>query len=187
MIWWTITHLIPLPTSTNFHPSKEENPRSSSKKGDVHVLGTFPIKSHKEEVMEPRLQQPVPSAALAGSIKPMEPSCRFYNRHFYILVHLLPPKTLQESCQRTNMINISSNESSSIQQNNPISTTLALTIIPPMASQTPPTQSIEILLLALRALMFSTLPSSPIEPHLYLTSLEDLPPRSTHPLPPLST
>ncbi|GJS12729.1 hypothetical protein Tco_0407201 [Tanacetum coccineum] len=86
-----------------------------------------------------------------------------------------PPRKLA----RTNVINISSNEPSSIQQNNPISTTLALTITPSMASQTPPTQSIEISPLAPIARVFSTPSSSPIEPHPYLTSMEDLPHRSS--------
>ncbi|GKG07338.1 hypothetical protein Tco_0330307, partial [Tanacetum coccineum] len=52
-----------------------------------------------------------------------------------------------------------------------------------MASQTPTTQSIEISPLPPRALVFSILPSSPIELHPYLTSLEDFPPRSSNPPP----
>ncbi|GJW79726.1 hypothetical protein Tco_0143701, partial [Tanacetum coccineum] len=38
--------------------------------------------------------------------------------------------------------------------------------------------------LAPRALVFSTPPSSPIKPHPYLTTLDDLPPRNSNPLPP---
>ncbi|GKD27745.1 hypothetical protein Tco_1233959 [Tanacetum coccineum] len=53
-----------------------------------------------------------------------------------------------------------------------------------MASQTSLTQSIEISPLAPRALVFSTPPSSTIETHPYLTSLEDLPPISSNPPPP---
>ncbi|GJU14899.1 hypothetical protein Tco_1142865 [Tanacetum coccineum] len=85
-----------------------------------------------------------------------------------------PPKKIP----RTNVIGLSSNESSPIQQNNPIpitlDTTLALTITPPMFSQITPTQPIETSPLAPRVLIFSTSPSSPIEPHPYLTSMEDL-------------
>ncbi|GJX54782.1 hypothetical protein Tco_0283151, partial [Tanacetum coccineum] len=94
-----------------------------------------------------------------------------------------PPRKLG----RTNVIGISSNESLPIQKNNPIpttlNTTLALSIKPPMISQTPTTQPIEILPLAPRALVFST----PIEPHTYLNSLDELPPRSSNPPPPPPT
>ncbi|GKF22504.1 hypothetical protein Tco_0074826 [Tanacetum coccineum] len=90
---------------------------------------------------------------------------------------------------RTNVIDISSNESSPLQENNPIpstlNTTLALSITPPNISQSPPNQPIEASSLAPRALMFSTPLSSPTEPHLYLNSLEELPPKSSNPpLPP---
>ncbi|GKC99698.1 hypothetical protein Tco_1169973 [Tanacetum coccineum] len=89
---------------------------------------------------------------------------------------------------RTNVINISSNESSPIQENNPITatlnTTLALSIIPPHISQLPPNQPIEVSLLAPIALVFSTLPSTPFNPYPNLNSLEYLPPRSTNPSPP---
>ncbi|GJU65188.1 hypothetical protein Tco_1247023 [Tanacetum coccineum] len=88
---------------------------------------------------------------------------------------------------RTNVIDISSNESSPIQQNNPIpttlDTTLALTITSPMFSQTPPTLPIEASPLAPRALVFSTPPNSLIEPHPFLPSMEDFPPRSINPPP----
>ncbi|GKD44974.1 hypothetical protein Tco_1269619 [Tanacetum coccineum] len=98
-----------------------------------------------------------------------------------------PPRKLD----RTNVIDISSNEYSPTQNKNLISTTLnttlALSITHPMISQTPLTQPIEVSPLALRALVFSTPPSSPIEPHPYLTSLEDLPPRSSNPPPPPPT
>ncbi|GJX42673.1 hypothetical protein Tco_0257663 [Tanacetum coccineum] len=94
-----------------------------------------------------------------------------------------PPRKLS----RTSVIDISSNKSSSIQNNfipTTLDTTLVLTITPPMLSQTPPTQPIEASPLAPRALVFSTPLSSPIEPHPYLTSMEDLPPRSSNPPPP---
>ncbi|GKA72467.1 hypothetical protein Tco_0778683 [Tanacetum coccineum] len=38
-----------------------------------------------------------------------------------------------------------------------------------------------------RALVFSTPPSSPLEPHPYLTTLDDLPPRNSNPPPPSLT
>ncbi|GKE08719.1 hypothetical protein Tco_1412270 [Tanacetum coccineum] len=53
-----------------------------------------------------------------------------------------------------------------------------------MLSQTPPTQQIEASPLDPLELVFSTPPSSPIEPHPYLNSMEDLPPRSSNPPPP---
>nr|GEU34322.1 hypothetical protein [Tanacetum cinerariifolium] len=53
-------------------------------------------------------------------------------------------------------------------------------------SQAIPTQGIDVSPLAPRVLVFSTLTSSPLEPHPYFTSLEDLPPRSSNP-PPLSS
>ncbi|GJW09212.1 hypothetical protein Tco_1575039 [Tanacetum coccineum] len=89
---------------------------------------------------------------------------------------------------RTNVINISSNESSPLQENNPITatlnTTLALSITPPHNSQLPPNQPIEVSLLAPIALVFSTPPSTPFKPHPNLNSLEYLLPRSTNPPPP---
>ncbi|GKA82274.1 hypothetical protein Tco_0789022 [Tanacetum coccineum] len=98
-----------------------------------------------------------------------------------------PPRTLA----RTNVIDISSNESSPTQINNPIpttlNTTLALSVTPPTNSQTPHSQTIEVSPLAPRALVFSTPASSPIEPYPYVTSLEHLPPRSTNPQPPSLT
>ncbi|GJR39729.1 hypothetical protein Tco_1215413 [Tanacetum coccineum] len=53
-----------------------------------------------------------------------------------------------------------------------------------MFSQTTPTQPIETSPLAPKALIFSTLPGLPIEPHPYLNSMEDFPCRSSNPLPP---
>ncbi|GKC61216.1 hypothetical protein Tco_1088814 [Tanacetum coccineum] len=92
-----------------------------------------------------------------------------------------PPRKLA----KTNIIDISSNESSPLQANNHISTTLtttlALSLTPPNASQTLPSQPIEASPLAPRSLLFSTPPSPP---HPYLNSLEDLPPRSLNPPPP---
>ncbi|GKC96769.1 hypothetical protein Tco_1162211 [Tanacetum coccineum] len=88
---------------------------------------------------------------------------------------------------RIDVIDISSNESSPI-QNNPlntnIDTTFALIIPSLITSQAIPTQGIDISPLAPRALVFSTPPSSPLERHPYLTSLEDLPPRSSNIPPP---
>ncbi|GJR00321.1 hypothetical protein Tco_0523305 [Tanacetum coccineum] len=89
---------------------------------------------------------------------------------------------------RANVIDISSNESSPLQEKNfittTITTTLALSLTPPNASQTFPSQPIEASPLAPRALVYYTLPSSPIKPHPYLNSLDDLPPRSLNPPPP---
>ncbi|GKF68831.1 hypothetical protein Tco_0198510 [Tanacetum coccineum] len=92
-----------------------------------------------------------------------------------------PPRKLA----RTNVIYISSNKSSPLQENNLISTTitttLSLSLTPPKASQTSPSQPIEASPLAPRTLLFSTPPSLP---HPYLNSLDDLPPRSANPPPP---
>ncbi|GJV12432.1 hypothetical protein Tco_1353973 [Tanacetum coccineum] len=51
-------------------------------------------------------------------------------------------------------------------------------------NQTISTQGTNVSPLAPRALVFSTPPSSPLEPHPYLTSLNDLPPRISNPPPP---
>ncbi|GKA13151.1 hypothetical protein Tco_0692797 [Tanacetum coccineum] len=87
---------------------------------------------------------------------------------------------------RTDFIDISSNELSPI-QNHPINTTLdttlALSIPPSTLCQTNPTQENIVSPLAPRALAFSTSPNSLIEPHPYLASLDDLPPRSSNPQP----
>nr|GEV61130.1 hypothetical protein [Tanacetum cinerariifolium] len=92
-----------------------------------------------------------------------------------------PPRKLA----RTNVIDISSNESSPLQENNltttTINTSLALSLTPPNASQTPPSEPIKVSTLAPRTLLFSTPPSSP---HPFLNSLDDLPPKSTNPPPP---
>nr|GEU90724.1 putative reverse transcriptase domain-containing protein [Tanacetum cinerariifolium] len=90
---------------------------------------------------------------------------------------------------RNNVIDISLNKSSPIQENRLIlttlNTTLALSITSPNISQTTPSQPIEVLPLAPKALGFLTPPSSLIEPHPYLNSLGELPPRSTNlPSPP---
>ncbi|GJR33234.1 hypothetical protein Tco_1109466 [Tanacetum coccineum] len=88
---------------------------------------------------------------------------------------------------RTDFIDLSSNESPPI-QNHPINTTLdttlALTIPPLTINQTISTQGTNVSPLAPRALVFSTPPSSLLEPHPYLTSLDDLPPRNSNPPPP---
>ncbi|GJY21019.1 hypothetical protein Tco_0393585 [Tanacetum coccineum] len=91
---------------------------------------------------------------------------------------------------RTEVIDISSNESSPIQTNlinTTLDTTLALTIPSPITSQAISTQGIDVSPLAPRALVYSTTTSSPLEPHPYLTSLENLPPRSSNPSPPSSS
>ncbi|GKC80505.1 hypothetical protein Tco_1131279 [Tanacetum coccineum] len=100
---------------------------------------------------------------------------------------------------RTNVIDISSNETSPIQNhstnhtqpihstNITLDTTLALSIPPPITNQTIPTQKIMVSPLVPRALVFSTSLSPPLEPLSYLTSVNDLPPRSFNPpLPSLS-
>ncbi|GJY30483.1 hypothetical protein Tco_0413978 [Tanacetum coccineum] len=97
-----------------------------------------------------------------------------------------PPRKMP----RTEVIDILSNESSPIQNNlinTTLDTTLALTIPLPITSQAIPTQGIDVSSLAPRALVFSTLTSSPLEPHPYLTYLEDLPPRSSNPPHPSSS
>nr|GEW42628.1 hypothetical protein [Tanacetum cinerariifolium] len=92
-----------------------------------------------------------------------------------------PPRKIA----RTNIIDISSNESSPLQKNNLITTiitiTLSLSLALPIASQTPPSQPIEASPLAPRELLFSTPPSSP---HPYLNSLDDLLPRNNNSPPP---
>ncbi|GJY37045.1 hypothetical protein Tco_0422423 [Tanacetum coccineum] len=97
-----------------------------------------------------------------------------------------PPRRIP----RTDVINISSNETSPIPQNNistTLDTTLALTIPSPMTIQTGITQGIDVSPLAPRALIFSSPLTLPFEPHPYLTSLEDIPPRSSNPPPPPSS
>ncbi|GKE42240.1 hypothetical protein Tco_1469524, partial [Tanacetum coccineum] len=87
---------------------------------------------------------------------------------------------------RTNVIVLSSNESSPTQNiplNTTLDTTLALTILPPIISQTILSQRTNVSPLVPRALVFSTPPSSPREPHPYLTYMNDLPPRNSNPLP----
>ncbi|GJU25014.1 hypothetical protein Tco_1163635 [Tanacetum coccineum] len=85
---------------------------------------------------------------------------------------------------RTNVIDISSNESSPLQEKNlttiTITTTLAISLTLPNTSQTPPSQPIEASPLAPRTLLFFTPPSSP---HPFLNSFDELPPRSTNPPP----
>nr|GEX80187.1 zinc finger, PMZ-type [Tanacetum cinerariifolium] len=96
---------------------------------------------------------------------------------------------------RTDYIDISSNKSSSIQNHSINTTTLPshkhhprynpCSHNPlPTISQTIPTQGIDVSSLAPRALVLSTPPSSPIEPHPYLTTLDDLSPRKSNPPPP---
>ncbi|GKA56104.1 hypothetical protein Tco_0755176 [Tanacetum coccineum] len=96
---------------------------------------------------------------------------------------------------RTDLIDLLLNESSPIQNhfinttqplypiNTTLDTTLSLTIPSPTTNQTILTQGTMVSLLAPRALVFSTPPSSPLEPHPYLSSLNDLPPRSSNPQP----
>nr|GEX70457.1 hypothetical protein [Tanacetum cinerariifolium] len=112
------------------------------------------------------------------------------------------PKILKEMA-RTDFIEISSNESSPIQNHltnasqplnitnttfitNPsttLDTTLALTTPPPTSIQTTLTLEPLMTSLAPRALTFSTPLSSPLEPHPYVSSLNEIPPRTTNPLP----
>ncbi|GJT04433.1 hypothetical protein Tco_0838895 [Tanacetum coccineum] len=137
---------------------------------------------------------PVPSAAKAGSVLKWNcPASSTPQLLFLFAFNMASSvfsstKNPSRKLARTSVIDISSNESSPIQQNNPIpitlNTTLALTITPPMFSQTTLTQPIETSPLAPRALILSTPPSLPIEPHPYLTSIEDLPPQSSNPPPP---
>ncbi|GKC82517.1 hypothetical protein Tco_1138234, partial [Tanacetum coccineum] len=100
---------------------------------------------------------------------------------------------------RTNFIDISSNDSPPIQNHfintsqppnsinttliTTLDTTLAITIPPPTSIQTIPTQEPMVSPLAPRALTFSTLPSLPLEPHPYFSSLNEIPPRSSNHLP----
>ncbi|GJW12973.1 hypothetical protein Tco_0017106 [Tanacetum coccineum] len=100
---------------------------------------------------------------------------------------LIPPlKNPPRKVPKTDFIDISSNESSSL-QNHPINTTLdttlALLIPPSTLGHTNPTQGNIVSPLAPRAIIFSTPPNSPIEPHPYLASLDDLPPRRSNPQP----
>ncbi|GKB27019.1 hypothetical protein Tco_0866420 [Tanacetum coccineum] len=62
-------------------------------------------------------------------------------------------------------------------------TSLALTFPPSTTIQTTLTQEPLTSPLAPRALTFSTPPTSPLEPHPYLSSLNDIPLRSSNPLP----
>nr|GEV21161.1 hypothetical protein [Tanacetum cinerariifolium]GEV23260.1 hypothetical protein [Tanacetum cinerariifolium] len=87
---------------------------------------------------------------------------------------------------RTNLIDLSSRESSPIQDhpiNTTLDTTLALLIPSSTLGQTNLTQGNIISPLAPKALVFSTSLNSPIEPHPYLASLDDLSPRSSNPQP----
>ncbi|GJZ08502.1 hypothetical protein Tco_0542785 [Tanacetum coccineum] len=88
---------------------------------------------------------------------------------------------------RTDFIDLSSNESSPIQNhptNTTLDTTLSLTIPSPTISQTNPTQGTNVSPLAPRPIVLSTPPGSPLKPHTYLNVLDDLPPRSSNPPPP---
>nr|GEY77191.1 hypothetical protein [Tanacetum cinerariifolium] len=94
-------------------------------------------------------------------------------------------KNLPRKQAKTTIIDISSNETSPIQENNLIpitlTTTLTLSLTPPNISQTPLTQPIETSPLAPRALLFTTPLNSP---HPYLNSLDELPPKGSNPPPP---
>ncbi|GJV24716.1 hypothetical protein Tco_1377411 [Tanacetum coccineum] len=93
-------------------------------------------------------------------------------------------KNLPRKVARTSIIDISSNESSPLQENNLIpttlTTTLALSLTPPNASQILSPQPNEPSPLAPRELIFTTPPTSP---HPFLNNPEDLPSRSTNPPP----
>ncbi|GJW76520.1 hypothetical protein Tco_0138202, partial [Tanacetum coccineum] len=92
-----------------------------------------------------------------------------------------PPKKVA----RTSNIDISPNESSSLQENNHITTTLtttlALSLTLPNASQILAPQPSKPSPLEPREFIFST---PPISPHPYLNSLEDLQTRCSNPPPP---
>ncbi|GJS69306.1 hypothetical protein Tco_0702147 [Tanacetum coccineum] len=81
-------------------------------------------------------------------------------------------------------INLSSNETSpnhsQLNPNTTIDTTLALIMPPPTSNQAPKVEPFATPL-APRALTFSTPPNTPIEPHPYLSSTNDAPPRTTNP------
>ncbi|GKF36089.1 hypothetical protein Tco_0112847 [Tanacetum coccineum] len=103
---------------------------------------------------------------------------------------------------QTDFIDISSNESPPIQNHltntsqplnttnttfftsptTTLDTTLSLIIPPTTSIQTTPTLEQLTSPLAPRALTFSTPPSSPLEPHPYLSSLNEIPPKSSNPL-----
>ncbi|GJR90699.1 hypothetical protein Tco_0214710 [Tanacetum coccineum] len=100
---------------------------------------------------------------------------------------------------RTDFIEISSNESLpnqnhltnasqhlNITNRNPsttLDTTLALTTPPPTSIQTTLTLEPVMTPVAPRALTFFTPPSSPLEPHPCISSLNEIPPRNTNPVP----
>ncbi|GJV85852.1 hypothetical protein Tco_1525750 [Tanacetum coccineum] len=94
-----------------------------------------------------------------------------------------PPRKLA----KIDYIDLTSNETSpQPSQLNPIvtiDTTLALTIPPLTSNQATPMVEPFTSPLAPRALIFSTPPNTPIEPHPYLSSTNDAPPRSTNPFP----
>ncbi|GJZ10478.1 hypothetical protein Tco_0545237 [Tanacetum coccineum] len=94
-----------------------------------------------------------------------------------------PPRKLA----KIDYIDLTSNETSpQPSQLNPIvtiDTTLALTIPPLTSNQATPMVEPFTSPLAPRALIFSTPPNTPIEPHPYLSSINDAPPRSTNPFP----
>ncbi|GKB54464.1 hypothetical protein Tco_0905217 [Tanacetum coccineum] len=115
---------------------------------------------------------------------------RQFNFPLELLAHILQTPLLGDCVKapRTDFIDLSSNESSSIQNipiNTTLDTTLALIIPPPTISQTIPSQETKVSTLVPRALIFSTPPSSSPEPHPYLTTLDDLPPRNSNPPSPL--
>nr|GEU55068.1 RNA-directed DNA polymerase, eukaryota [Tanacetum cinerariifolium] len=85
---------------------------------------------------------------------------------------------------RTDLINLSSRESSPIQDhpiNTTLDSTLALSIPPSTLELINPTHGNIVSPLAPRAIAFSTSPNSPTEPYPYLASLDDLPPKSSNP------
>ncbi|GJW81764.1 hypothetical protein Tco_0145739 [Tanacetum coccineum] len=94
-----------------------------------------------------------------------------------------PPRKLA----KIDYIDLTSNETSpQPSQLNPIvtiDTTLALTIPPLTSNQATPMVEPFTSPLAPRALIFSTPPNTPIEPHPYLSSTNNAPPRSTNPFP----
>ncbi|GJT37701.1 hypothetical protein Tco_0937566 [Tanacetum coccineum] len=94
-----------------------------------------------------------------------------------------PPRKLV----KIDYIDLSSNETSpqpsQLNPNTTIDTTLALTMPPLTSNQTNPVVEPLATPLAPRALIFSTPPNTPIEPHPFLSSTNDAPLRTTNPFP----
>nr|GEV30420.1 hypothetical protein [Tanacetum cinerariifolium] len=133
--------------------------------------------SHQEEEIDP----PVPSAAKLVPLGTKEPALSVLQIAFaYFGGKCQEPTTLISHPVKHHLSKITSQSLNPI--NTTIDTTLALTIPSPTTIQIILTQETIISPLTPKALAFTTLPSSPLELHPYLTSLNDLPPRSSNPL-----